>query len=433
MIQVGFGQHVITPEIGAEMPGGISKRFSHHVHDDLLANAMVMDDGDTQLVLAGLDALSIKRSTTLSARQQIADVTGIPVANVLIAASHTHNGGPIADVFMSESDAAYCDFVAAQIGRAALEGYEKREPATLVIGAGHEGSVAFNRRFRMKDGSERTHPGVGNPDIVQVAGPIDPMVGVIGAINQSCKFLGCWVNYCCHATLGVGGDGFSADYIYYLRKTVQQAMRADHAIVVFGNGASGDVTQVDNLRDCPTNGEEAGQQSGECWGWHVGTTVGAEVIKVLARMDYIDAVPLACATETLELPLRDLGDVSLNEAQSWGDPTVWARELELLKKIKETEPRVTAEVQMMQIGSAGLIAVPAEYFCQYGLDIQECSPFDPTFVVSLANGCVGYVPTPQAFVGGGYEPRTARSSKLCPDAGDRIAASAIRLLQGAHG
>ena len=425
MIQVGFGQCVITPEIGAEMPGGINKRLSQSVHDDLLVNAMVMDDGDTQLVLAGIDALSIKRSVTLNARQQIAGATGIPAHNVSIAASHTHNGGPIADVFMSESDTTYCDFVAAQIAQAAIEGYGKREPATLVIGAGHEGSVAFNRRFRMKDGSERTHPGVGNPDIVQVAGPIDPMVGVIGAINQSCKFLGCWVNYCCHATLGVGGGGFSADYIYYLRKTVQQAMRADHAIIVFGNGASGDVTQVDNLRD-------RGQQSGEHWGWHVGTTVGAEVIKVLARMDYTDEVTLACTSETLELPLRGLGDASLNQAQAWGDAAVWARELELLKEIKEIEPKVTAEVQIMRIGSAGLIAVPAEYFCQYGLDIQECSPFDPTFIVSLANGCVGYVPTPQAFVGGGYEPRTARSSKLRPDAGDRITATAIRLLHDVH-
>ena len=433
MIQVGFGQRIVTPEIGAEMPGGISKHFSQNVHDDLLVNAMVVDDGNTQLVLAGLDALSIKRSTTLNARQQIADATGIPADNVLIAASHTHNGGPTADVFMSESDAAYCDFVAAQIAQAAIEGYEKREPATLVIGAGHEGSVAFNRRFRMKDGSERTHPGVGNLDIVQVAGPIDPMVGVIGAINQSCRFLGCWVNYCCHATLGVGGGGFSADYIYYLRKTVQQAMRADHAIIVFGNGASGDVTQVDNLRDRPINRDQEGKPSGEHWGWHVGTTVGAEVVKVLARMDYTDEVTLACTTDILELPLRDLGDASLNQAQAWGDQAVWARELELLKEIKEVEPRVTAEVQMMRIGTTGLIAVPAEYFCQYGLDIQECSPLDPTFIVSLANGCVGYVPTPQAFVGGGYEPRTARSSKLCPDAGDRIAATAIRLLHDVHG
>ncbi|MBI1929900.1 hypothetical protein HYR99_37315 [Candidatus Poribacteria bacterium] len=421
MIQAGFGQRTITPALGAEMPGGINKRFSQGVHDALLANAMVLDDGTTQLVLVGIDALSVKRSITLKARKRIEDATGIPAGNVMIAASHTHNGGPIADVFMSESDPAYCDFVAEQIAQAAIEGYAKREEVTLIIGAGQEGSVAFNRRFRMKDGAERTHPGKGNPDIVRVAGPIDPMVGVIGAANKACTFLGCWVNYSCHATLGVGGNGFSADYIYYLRQTIQRAMGTDNAIIVFGNGASGDVTQVDNL----SNRES---EFGEHWGWHVGTTVGAEVIKVLARMNYTDALTLACASQTLELRLRALDNESLNQAQAWGDQTAWKRELELLKEIKKIEPQVTAEVQMMRIGSVGLIAVPAEYFCHYGLEIKANSPLDPTFVVSLANGCIGYVPTPQAFVGGGYEPRTARSSKLCPDAGERIAAAAIGLL-----
>lgn len=53
-----------SPEIRTEMPGGINKRLSQGIHDDLLANAMVLDDGNTQLVLAGINALSVKRSIT---------------------------------------------------------------------------------------------------------------------------------------------------------------------------------------------------------------------------------------------------------------------------------------------------------------------------------------------------------------------------------
>jgi hypothetical protein len=49
-------------------------------------------------------------------------------------------------------------------------------------------------------------------------------------------------------------------------------------------------------------------------------------------------------------------------------------------------------------------------------------------VVSLANEWVGYVPTAQAFVGGGYEPRTARSSKLAPEAGQRLLETALKAL-----
>ena len=33
----------------------------------------------------------------------------------------------------------------------------------------------------MKDGFSMTHPGQGNPGIIEPAGPIDPQVGVLGA------------------------------------------------------------------------------------------------------------------------------------------------------------------------------------------------------------------------------------------------------------
>ncbi len=48
--------------------------------------------------------------------------------------------------------------------------------------------------------------------------------------------------------------------------------------------------------------------------------------------------------------------------------------------------------------------------------------------MSLANEWIGYVPTAQAFVGGGYEPRTARSSKLEPAAGQKLLEGALKAL-----
>ena len=153
----------------------------------------------------------------------------------------------------------------------------------------------------------------------------------------------------------------------------------------------------------------------------------------------IDDAALACRSTVLELRARDL-DASVtdeakrlmaaHEGETWTSDEVWARETALLDGMNQEEPRVPAEVQMVRIGPAAIVSVPAEYFCSFGLDIKARSPFDPTFVVELANGCVGYVPDAQAVRDqSGYEPRTARSSKLAPEAGEQLADAAVALLR----
>ena len=446
LLKVGFAESDISPKIGMEQPGGYGKSFHRTFHDPCKARAVVFDDGESRVALVGIDALLIRRQTVQSVRKAIQEKCGIAAESILISASHSHSSGPIGMILPGEFDHAsdlvkslayeksscadpeYLKLIENQIVEAVCQADASRQDARCGIGKGIEDKVAFNRRFQMTSGFTQTHPGKGNPDIVQVAGPTDPEVGVLGVWDTEGKFLGCIVNFACHATTNPGG--ISANYIYYVEQTIRGAM-GDDAVVVFLPGASGDVTQVDNLSPLVWS-------SGEKEARFVGGRIGAEAVKTLHGMEPGGMGPLAAATKVWNIkrrvprPERVKRCLEMMEADATkADPTEWtfAKEIVLLDALLAKEPEVEVEVQAIQVGPAVFPTNPAEYFCQFGLDIKANSPFPFTFPVSLANGCVGYVPTEEALGprGGGYETRLTSYSNLEPSAGRQMADAAVEL------
>lgn len=106
----------------------------------------------------------------------------------------------------------------------------------------------------------------------------------------------------------------------------------------------------------------------------------------------------------------------------------YARERKLVAEERRRSPRIPCEVQALRVGPLGIATNGAEYFCEYGLRIKKASRLRPTWVVSLANEYIGYVATAQGFVAGGYELRTARSSKMSIDTGQRLVEAALKAL-----
>jgi neutral ceramidase len=51
--------------------------------------------------------------------------------------------------------------------------------------------------------------------------------------------------------------------------------------------------------------------------------------------------------------------------------------------------------------------VPAEVFVEIGLELKKRAP-QKTFIVGIANGYIGYMPTNEAYKDGGYEVVSAR-------------------------
>ncbi|MFV1995324.1 MAG: hypothetical protein ACC661_07790 [Verrucomicrobiales bacterium] len=448
VLKAGFAERDITPEIGMERPGGYGKVFHKAIHDPCKVRAAVFDDGRRKVAIVGIDALILRRPQVVAVREQVHARCGIDPGAILIGASHSHSSGPVGLILPGEFDHAdaairqlayekssnadpvYLELVEKQLVEAIVAADAARREVELGFGSGNAEGVSFNRRFRMKNGLSYTHPGYGNPEMLEPAGPVDTEVGVIGAWTPEGELTGCIVTFACHAT--TSPPGASANYIYYLEKTLREATGSPDLPVVFVNGASGDITQVDNRNPW---GRRSGEEAAEV----VGGSIGAEALKVLLSLRKITTVPVDQRVETLRIARRPPSAEHLASSReivkTLPEPgiraTQWifAKEIVLLDALIAVEPVREVEIQAVQIGPAVFVTTPAEYFCQFGLDQKAAIDFPFTWPVSLANGCVGYVPTAEAFAehGGGYETRLTSYSNLIPSAGRTMADAGIAL------
>jgi hypothetical protein len=445
-MKAGFFETDITPPIGSARPGYI-KRFLNGIHDPLKVRSAVFEGSDKRVALVGIDTSNIGFDSINEAKNEIFERCGISPENICIGASHTHSGGAASALSQlsdmaklppeiyelavnrsARSTPSYREWVVKQIISAVCEADNIKEEALVSIGIGYEKSMVFNRRFKMKNGRVYTHPGKLNPDIIEAAGPVDPDVGVIGAWRKDGSLIGCIVNYACHATCDSSARA-SADWVHYLQKTIRKMMGGETG-VVFLNGACGDITQVDNLSYTVDGGQAVAEK--------LGGRVGAEVVKVLLSSDHETFNEVDAACVNLRLKRRKPNSESVEK--SWAiiksaaqDDTstefIFAKERILADYIYSVQPEIDVPISAIKIGNAIFLTNPSEYFCQLGLDIKADSPFYYTFVASLTNGTIGYVPTTESFneTGGGYETALTSYSNMEVQAGEKICLASVAL------
>lgn len=431
-MQIGFAAANITPSWGMRRPGGMGVAYNTWKHDDCWASAVVFDDGNQAVALVGVDSLSLKHSVCEEARALIEQHCGIPPDNVMFGASHTHAAGPCCNLFVTRADPDYIKHMARQMASAVLDAYHHREELLVGVGGGECRGVAHHRRWILKDGRQWSHPRAMPELMDHPQGELDESVNVIGVADGEGRPRGAVVNFTCHGTTGLGAGGISSDWIHALRRGLKDEFGEDFG-VVFLQGACGDITQVDNTlpADVP--------QSGPAVGRRIGYSVAGEAIKLLAQMNFVSDAPVGAARTTIMLNPRQPTEEQLAWARAhleskeptphwWADEGFWARSWIELDEHNKLEPQVPCELQAISIGRTVYAANPGEFFCKLGNDIKRRSPFARTFIAELANGCIGYVPTADAYEGG-YESAMCLSSKMQPGNGEIIVDETIKLLQ----
>ncbi|HEY5315696.1 MAG TPA: neutral/alkaline non-lysosomal ceramidase N-terminal domain-containing protein [Pirellulales bacterium] len=434
----------ITPlELPISTNGGLQDRQATEVHDRLHARTLVLDDGRVRIAIVVCDLCAIPRDVCDEAKRLAALASGIRVDHVLISATHTHTAPTATPTFQSDPDPAYQHFVAEQIAKGIARATKNLEPARIGWGVGRNADQVFNRRWRLKPGTVpadpfgrkhdtvKMNPAVMNANLVEPAGPTDPDVSVLSVQARDGRPIAVLANYSLHYVGGV--PALSADYYGAFAERIKELLKAGEARPAFAgimsNGTSGDVNNI-NFR-APAVRAATGERVKV-----VADSVARTALDTIQKIQYHDWVPLAMREREIELgvrlpPAADIKAAEQTLAEAPGPglktvPEVYARETVLLAKYP---PTVRVRLQAIRIGELGIASSPCETFAETGLAIKRESPLKPTFVIELANGYNGYLPTPEQFKWGGYETWRARSSYLAEDSSVKITSTLLELLR----
>jgi hypothetical protein len=447
MLQAGVSRRVITPPLGIRMAGyTVQECAAEAVERDLTATALVLSDGTAKAVLIACDLLFIQAPHVDRMRGRIGESLGVPPAQVLINTSHTHLGPmlpgwhPVVGE-QAELQEHYLHELEARFVEAARDAHGALQPARFGSAKG-SAPVGINRREKFTDGRVI----IGE----NAAGAVDHDVDVVRFDDLSGKPLATVYSAAAHPiVLGPHTPQLSPDYVGPARELIE---KITGALSLFLQGAAGNV--------CPRCGIGIGGPEQFDDMRRLGTLLGGEVVKVwsqirthnqrgprtfmnsvaVASMWGYESLPPACIKEfgvsdrrqrlamapppepaaaRAELRRRQEALTEAQASGSRGRVYVAERLVHWAERVVAAAEKGQPPVQELRcwglrINDLGIVAVNGEAFAELGLTVKDCSPLRHTLFLGYSNGCLGYLPTPEAFAEGGMEVEDSYRNYLLP-------------------
>lgn len=423
-LMAGAATSNITPELGGEVVGGFLPFPCTHIHDELHARCLVLDDGKTKLALVVCDLLGLHRSLSVKARELIEKETGIPAANVLISGTHTHSAtnalGGSPRTYSSDYDLTdYQKFVARRVADGVRRAANLLRPAEIAFGTVDVPEHVHIRRWFLKEGTMppnpfgkidkvKMNPGAGNPNLVEPAGEPDPRVSFLAVREPGGRLISVYSAYSLHYVGGVGEGHISADYYgMYCEalKRLQQGGGDDPPFVaMMANGTSGDANNI-NFRTPQPRKKPYEQMR------YVAEDIAAKVNEAITKVSWQSAAPLAARYRELDVQWRKISpeliawakDTEAKTPRIQGKADLPLAYAGRVQRLANASPETKTPVQILRIGDVCIGTTPCETFAEMGMEFRKRSPFAKSFMVELAHGYYGYMPTPRHFDLGGYE------------------------------
>ena len=443
-MKTGYARICITPPIGVNLFGYYEKRVCRGVIDDLYARAVAFDDGEKRALILSVDVCQLLVSQANRIRKAISEELCLETASVFVNCSHTHTGPVLErDITGEPTDGEYEKVLFQKLLDVSRQAFVSMKESTFSVGSGTAEGISFIRRFRMKDGTVQTNPGVENPDILYPLGTPDDTVKFLKIERSGGETL-VIVSFGTHADT-VGGEYISGDWPDVVCQTVETVF--ENTKCIFLTGSQGDVNHINTA---PTAGERKGLNydapDGIPRGYehtkYMGRKVAAAVIASLDKTEPISGDRISYRTHIVSIPSNREND-RLDEAKrivalhkAGRDAELPYEKMELITVVAEATricdladgpEAFEFALSALKLGDYVIVGLPGECFTEIGRRIEEASGLENIMVCCLTNGGDSYFPTSSAYEEGGYE---ARSSQLRKGGDDILVAGAAKLIAG---
>jgi hypothetical protein len=380
----GRARRLPFPDFFGRHPHAFWLRPSVGPSDPVAARALVLETRGTRVVWITLDLIAVDRAFTRAVQDRLTR-TGVPAANLIVSASHTHSGP---GAFM-ESEVS------------ALVAVDRMDPAVrdaLIEGAVTAVRQADAARVPALAAATRV---VAPPVTASRTGqPLDSEIVVVKVTGVEGRPLALVWNFAIHGTMLSARDlHLSGDVMGLASVLLEQRLGAP---VLYVNGAVGDVS--------PAGHRAAALRE----------AAGALATAVAAGWDRARPAPvtdLRVARQTVALPRPA---VSLRRCLGGWLPGFFALPLGF------TLPRET-ELTAVAVADTAWVTIPGELQTSFGLAIKHGARglFGSVWVAGLSNDYLGYFTTREASASKSY---IACATLYGPEAGSCLTDGALALL-----
>lgn len=418
-LRVGTGKIHLPADDSMVVAGSILPRHVTGQEGKLRAVAIVIEKPSSpKLAIVVCDVIVVTRDDVDAAVSEIERTTGIPPANLLISATHTHHAPSTIVVHDYGRDEVFCQHLREGIIRGVQQAnaHLSDDESYFYFHQGEENTIGGNSRLLLADG---TIWWVGpRTDAMRPTGPFDPQLPVFAFRDADNHLQALMYNHSTH-TIGTCNGDVGSPSFYGL--TAQELEAELGGSVCFLPGAFG---STHNVTEVPP--PEAVKRLKEA----ITDAMGQAKLMPVEKLASIQC-PFRFKVRTFDEAVEDekVSSYCRKRVPDGADSTINVfRNMRQILASQQGQTRQTT-LQAMVIGEVAIVGVPGELFTGLGVDLKERSPFQYTYIASLANDWMGYLPDREAHTLGGYQTWMGLHSYAEEGTGERMVDECLRMLR----